>query len=428
MNNEPSKNKKTGLIMAVILVIVILAVIVVFAFKFVFNNENSSNELSNSSVDSVNSSNSSSNSSNSIIEDTKDFSFMYDFYATSEDYWNSKENKEYSTYNQLGYDNRRIFENFAGKKVGNVWSNLSHKTLGFSGIISASQEDNYTIDHYILNLENNKFLFAEKVEIINDQVPMSSSTLNLYVIGNDLKPYEISLSFEYLPEDITLEEDKWTINEFRDGEYFSINAYYKLNSKYCLQLDFPDVYPSDPTNEKYSSLIAYPYNESDIKELANKVTSLITLSKTSDIPEYREFTVSTDDINVADYATINLSTITYKSWYSGGSADKPPSVDVYTSNHEWIGISEFDTEENLKAQMSSSEMDLKEYSYNNATIYIAYNNDDASESLRGRYVSIILKDGDIWYSFTPRINSFDPNSGDTNDWIKKTLDGLVTFK
>ena len=222
--------------------------------------------------DKTDSSNNESNVSNNESKETSEsFKFIYDINKISDEWWNSV-NKQWSIGDYYVRTNKEIFDLGWEGRIGNTTGKLKIRPVGFTENIKIGyKSSNSGKDYYSLTVKDNNFLIPKRIRPISE----NSDEMEFYVLGNNLEFYNIELSVDDNPKGVELTEGSWKTVSYEDNEkhsYAYINSYYPINSDYCLQI----TYPSKSSNSNTEIEVK------DLKELADKVTSLISLEKMQD--------------------------------------------------------------------------------------------------------------------------------------------------
>lgn len=406
-------NKK---FLIIIIASVIILLVGIGAVLLVNNTNNKTGE-----IDSTESSNISSN--NKTENMSEDFKFILDMSKLTDEWWNSI-NKEWETFE---YTNKKVYDTRWEKELGNSSGKLQIRPIGFTETIKVGYESiTARDDYYTLTIKDNEFLVPQQIKVINDKVSNVSSELDFFVLGNDLWFYNVSLKVDNNPANIELVEGNWkTVYNEKNG-YIDADSYYPINVDYCLHISYP-VSTQDG---------GIKIEKNVLKELADNVTSLISLNKTNNPSNENDtlsFKVEHDDIELDANTIVLMKNMKIKSWHSGakdisgGISEGDTVITAYNSNNDWTYITEYERNKDLNYYLSYSDLAMKEYNYNGRNIYITYYTDEALDTYKGKYHSIMFKIDDIWYDVTG-INVIDPNQTDVNTWIKTMCDGVISFK
>ena len=376
----------------------------------------------NNKTDSSN--NESNVSNNESKEISEGFKFIYDINKISDEWWNSV-NEEWNIEDYYVRTNKEIYDLGWEGRIGNTTGKLKIRPVGFTENIKIGyKSSNSGKDYYSLTVKDNNFLIPKRIRPISE----NSDEMEFYVLGNNLEFYNIELSVDDNPKGIELTEGSWKTVSYEDNEkhsYAYINSYYPINSDYCLQI----TYPSKSSNSNTEIEVK------DLKELADKVTSLISLEKMQDqsYMKYATFKVNQDDIKLDDNTTVLMSSMKMTDWNSGATgANKQKDTIIFTCNsrNNSVEILECNKNEDFDSVSSSllnqSYLGLKEYKYMNRDIYIIYGTD--KYPFKGKYVGILFEiDGTI-YEVTSLAEGIDPTQSDVDSWIKNMCEEVISFK
>lgn len=368
--------------------------------------------------------------------ETGKFSFIYNYNDISDEWWNSinSELKEFE------YTNRKVFELRAEKSLGNVNGKLSVRPVDFKenlriGYESVTKKEEY----YSLELKNNTFLIPERIKVIDDNINNVSSELKFYVLGSDLFIYMVSLRVDYNPKNVVLDNNNWKIISNEVNGTITYDAYYPINTDYCLHLQFPNAISSQELKDMNEKSREYyknqmPYNEDDLKELVNKTVEVFSLSKIegTDINNQTTFNVNLNDIELDNNTKIIINNTKMKNWHSGAenvaakTSEKNSVIDLYNSNNELVYITEYSQDKDIDSYLSYINISLKEYNYNGRNIYIAYYNNKANKDYIGKYDGIMFKIDNTWYRI--KSSKLVEPSIDVDAWINNMCKGVVSFQ
>lgn len=405
-----TKGKKIALILGISAIIVVATVLIVMGI----NSNSNKNEISENQ----------NNSSAGSLETSK-FSYIYNFSEISDEFWNA-ENEYWAEYN-VSMTNKEAVEGFTSNSIGNLLGNIAVKTTGFSQTVDI--KNGYETEFYTLNLKQNDFLFMRQIEVLGNSSSAYDDQLYFYVIGNDLKPYQINFDIEKNPKDVELNEGEWIMQDKGSELGFNCYAFYKINDDYCLQIKFPDVITDEGLNKFNKTREEYPQDEADVKELREKVTSLITLTKNTDQkrPDERYFTVTAEDCEIAEGITVTFNKMKLSSWHSGNTnsnRSNNPLITVLGLRY----IEEYSNKSELDEYINSNDVAMKEYTYKNKNIYIVYFTDEALDEYRGKYTGIVINNGDSWYQIAAFSDICDPTTSDVDAWIEELCTDMISFK
>lgn len=361
---------------------------------------------------------------------TGEFSFIYNYNELLEEWWDSP-NSEW-----LEFTNRDAFEIRAEENLGNISGKLQVRPVDFTEYLKIGYES-ITIkdEYYSLEAKNNTFLIPQQIKVLDDDI---NSELKFYVLGTDLYTYEIKLMVDKNPKNVELNNNNWKIvsEESKGSLYY--NAYYPINTDYCLHLEFPYVVLEQTLKELDENTREYyktncPYNEKDLEELVNKTVEVFSLNKLQGTTiDKLSFNVELNDIELDNKTTVHMSNTKMISWHSGSVdvvgrlSEKDSVITVYNSNNEMVFITEYSTDKDVNSYLSYLDFSMKEYNYNGRDIYIVYYNDNAIEKYRGKYYGIMFKIDDIWYEIDGS-KAVDLTT-DVDAWINGMCNGVVSFK
>ena len=157
-------------ILIIVLVVIIVIAILIGAIVIVNNVTNTGNNENSASINSNNS-----EGENSQVA-SSEFSFIFDFYELSEEWWNTP-NEDWG---DVGYTNREIYDNRAESEIGNTTGKLRMRPLDFSEYINLDSE------YYVLEVQNNNFLTPEYLSTLSEEKMYNNNRLFLYALGTDL--------------------------------------------------------------------------------------------------------------------------------------------------------------------------------------------------------------------------------------------------
>ena len=362
------------------------------------------------------SSNNESNVSNNESKETSEgFKFIYDINKISDEWWNAV-NTDRSV-GDIKLTNKEVYESVAKYTIGNTTGKLNTHPVGFTENITIAYETyGRAKEHYTLTVNDNNFLIPKKLYVINN----SDSTLEFYVLGNDVYLYEVSLSIEKNPSDIELTEGSWKTEYREKDSYAAISSFYPINSDYCLEISYPSKSPA-------SSIKA-----EDLKQLADKVTSLISLKNVQDTTNesYNTLKVMHDDVKLDDNTIVNMKNMKIANWRSivkGVDDNKDTVILAYNSNNKAVEITEYNKNSSKDSIFSSfSTLGLKEYTYKNRDIYIVYGTDKSI--YKGKNIGILFEIDGIVYNVSYLFETTDSTETNLDSWIESMCDGIITFK
>lgn len=402
-----------------IIIIALVAVLLVGigAVLLIGNKHNKTGTInSNNNADS----NISSNNKSEIM--SEDFKFILDMSKLTDDWWNSI-NKEWETFE---YTNKKVYDIRWEKVLGNPDGQLQICPVGFTENIKVGYESITARDeYYSLTIKDNEFLIPQQIKVINDDVNSVSAELDFYVLANDLWFYNVSLNVDNNPADIELSEGNWkTVYNEKNG-YIDVDSYYPINVDYCLHISYPVSTQDGGTKIEKDVL----------KELADNATSLVSLNKINDTTNVDDlsFRVKHNDIELDENTIVLMKNMKMKSWHSGAGdvvgniSEGDTVITAYNSNNDWTYITEYKKDKDMDYYLSYLDLAMKGYNYNGRDIYITYYTDEAIDTYKGKYHSIMFKINDIWYDVAG-IKAIDPNQTDVNTWIKTMCDGVISFK
>lgn len=412
LNSKPPKKMNLGLIIGIVAVVSVVIVGIVLVPKL-FNKSNNSNGSQN----------------NSLYGDTElgteDF-FIFEFSKIKDDYWNKINDN--SIINQT---NKEVLNNNISSDIGDVWGPLAVKTTGFTENIQIGS------NYYTLNLKNNDFLFINSIPLLNDHVSKASSTINAFVIGKDLKSYNINISIENKKISTQMELNKWITNITDTNDIYSVTAYYKIDDTYYLKVDIPD-YFSDEFLEKNTSQKRenYPYTKKDVDNLMDKVLSLISLTKGQGELDTSYFTVNKENYKFKNGISMDFNSMKFETWNSGDKDARysmllaQPCLSIDRENYKRVFMYQWNGKNSYDKYLNTNNYLLKDYEYKGKKFYIEYFSDETEyEELRGKYVGISFQDGDYYYSISSiGYKDLDPNTLDINNWFKNLTDELLIFE
>ena len=414
-------------ILIIVLVVIIVIAILIGAIVIVNNVTNTGNNENSASINSNNS-----EGENSQVA-SSEFSFIFDFYELSEEWWNTP-NEDWG---DVGYTNREIYDNRAESEIGNTTGKLRMRPLDFSEYINLDSE------YYVLEVQNNNFLTPEYLSTLSEEKMYNNNRLFLYALGTDLFLHEVRLNVDTIPANVELNNEKWKMVSTEKGMFMNFDAYYKINDEYCIHLEFPTPIlekewnnMSEDDKDYYEP--KYPYSEEDVEELVNKTMQTISVKKAEENIEDAELiNVKLDDIKLDENITINMSTMKIISWSSDTEGTGPQVaigqniMILENANNDVISLSEYraSSEENMKEfQQEYKSREMEEYIYNNKQIYVTYYSDDAVEQLRGKYFGIMFQVDGRWYEiFNMGETAVDSNDLDIDSWVSNMLEGIISI-
>ena len=415
-------NKKILIIVISIIVVILVAIGAVVLVKN--TNSNDSN---------VNVSENEENKENKVKDG--EFSFIYNYNELTEEWWNSL-NNEAKAY---GFTNREVLENRTEKDLGNLTGKLSVRPVDFIEYLKIGYKL-ITIkgEYYSLEAKNNTFLIPSQMKIIDDNINTISAELRFYVLGSDLFPYEISLRVDNNPRDVKLIDNEWKIVSTSNNGAIRYDAYYPVNTDYCLHLEFPYTYLEEAfkdldesTRKQYKA--KYPYDKDDLEELVNKTVKVFSLNKLDGTTvDELSLNVKLNDIQLDNKTIVHINNTKLTFWQSGaestvGSMFKKDSIiTAYNANNEIVYITEYSSDKSVDSLLSYLSLLKKEYKYNGRDMYIVYYSDDASEAYKGQYYGIMFKIDNTWYKVSGK-DTVAPTI-DVDAWISSMCNGVVTFK
>lgn len=410
----------------IIIISIIVAILVGIGVVVLVKNTNTDESNTNISQNKKNQENE--------VKDGK-FSFIYNYNDLTEEWWNTL-NDEWKDY---GFTNIKVLENRTEKALGNLTGKLSVRPVDFIEYLKIGYESIMIKDeYYSLEIKNNTFLIPNQIKIIDDNINNVSAELRFYILGSDLFPYEISLMVDDNPRDIELINNEWKIVSTSNNGTIGYDAYYPVNTDYCLHLTFPYAYLEEGlkdlderTREYYKT--KRPYDEKDLEELVNKTVKVFALSKLNGTTvDKLSLNVKLNDIQLDNNTTVHMNNTKMISWHSGtGNVvgkifEKDSVITAYNSNNEMVYVTEYSSDKSVDSLFSYLNLSKKEYNYNGRDMYIVYYNDEATEMFRGKYYGILFKIGDIWYEVNGS-KTVEPTI-DVNSWIKNMCSGVITFK
>ncbi len=412
-NSKPPKKMNLGLIIGIVSAAVVILISGIIFVPKLFNKNNNFGSSQNNSIYGENE------------LGTEGF-FVFEFSKIKEEYWNKT--NENSIINQT---NKEVLNNNIDSDIGDIWGPLAIKTTGFTENIQIGS------NYYTLNLKNNDFLFVNSIPLLNDDVNKASSIINAFVLGKDLKTYNISISIENKKIDTQMELNKWITNITDTNDIYSITAYYKIDDTYYLKVDIPD-YFSDEFLEKNTSQKRenYPYTKKDVDNLMDKVLSLISLTKGQGKLDTSYFTVNKENYKFKNGITMNFNSMKIVSWDSGNKdslysmLQAQPCLSIDRINYKRVFMYQWNGKSSYDKYLNTNNYLLKEYEYQGKKFYIEYFSDEEEyEELRGKYVGISFQDGDYYYSISSiGYKNVDPNTLDINNWFKNLTDELLIFE
>lgn len=369
------------------------------------------------------------NKESAIMSD--EFQFILDMDKISEEWWNSIN----ESMKEFNYTNNKVYNTKKEGTLGSSSGKLQVCPAGFTESIKIGNE------YYSLNVASNNFLTPEQIKIINTDVKNISSKMKFYVLGNDLNFYNVNLSIDKKTSDVELDDGNWkTVSNEKDGKFY-LNSYYPINSNYCLHIEFPTTIAEESWNDmneatKNHYKSNFPYDEKDLEELAESVTSLVSLKKINDSNTTDKLTINVelDDIKLDNNTTVLMNTMKMISWHSGAedvASSKLSRGDTviiaYNTNGGKTTLTEYNASKNMDDYFSITNIELKEYNYEGKDIYISYYTDKATtKTFRGKYRGIMFKIDDIWYEISGT-ELIDPTQTDVNEWIKNLCDGVISL-
>lgn len=412
-DSRSSKKKNLALIIGIVIgVIAILIITIMLVPKLLNKNSAFGKEQSNS-----------------VYGDTGIISgdfFIYEFSKIKKEYWNET-NKD-SLINQT---NKEFLNNNINSSIGDVWGPLAVKTTGFTENVEIGS------GYYTLNLKNNDFLFINDIPILTDFTWQASSNIYAFVLGRNLKKYDVTISIECEKIDVQMELNKWITDIINTEDIYSISAYYKIDDEYYLKIEIPQ-YLSDDLLKKHTNLTRAdcPYTRKDIDNLMNKIISLISLSKSEEKLDTGYFTINRENYRFDNGISINFNSMKFANWDSGNKDVVysmrlgQPCLSIYRENNKMVFLTQWNGKNSYDNYLNINNYLLKEQEYQGKKFYIEYfSEEEKYEELRGMYSGISFQDGDYWYTIS-LIDDQDPNSDtfDINNWFKNLTDGLLIFE
>ncbi|MCH5338343.1 MAG: sigma-70 family RNA polymerase sigma factor [Acetatifactor sp.] len=360
------------------------------------NNEYVSQQANNSDMNGNSDTNNDTNlSSDDEFEMGADrFSFIYDLDKLTDEGTNF-----------LDEEDKYLIDLRWGSKIGNPHGQLHIRPVGFSENVKV------WADYYKLTVKSNKFLIPQKLEVIS----YNSGCLYFYILGNDWVFYNVQLDIDSIPHGIELTQGSWH-TEFIDlDNCVNAKSYYQIDDDYCLRIDY-----------------MFGVSEEVMRELVDKVTTLITFEKISDTEDVNIgiFSVELDEIKLDENIAVRMDRLVC--WHSGAEENYSSIfagdsvVNAENTSGNWTYVTEFSKDKDMDEYLSYLDMALKEYSYHGRDIYIGYYTDESNDFFNGKYIGIFFEVDGILYEVAGG-KAMDPSEIDVDTWISTMCDGVISI-
>ena len=360
------------------------------------NNEYVSQQANNSDMNGNSDTNNDTNlSSDDEFEMGADrFSFIYDLDKLTDEGTNF-----------LDEEDKYLIDLRWGSKIGNPHGQLHIRPVGFSENVKV------WADYYKLTVKSNKFLIPQKLEVIS----YNSGCLYFYILGNDWVFYNVQLDIDSIPHGIELTQGSWH-TEFIDlDNCVNAKSYYQIDDDYCLRIDY-----------------MFGVSEEVMRELVDKVTTLITFEKISDTEDVNIgiFSVELDEIKLDENIAVRMDRLVC--WHSGAEENYSSIfagdsvVNAKNTSGNWTYVTEFSKDKDMDEYLSYLDMALKEYSYHGRDIYIGYYTDESNDFFNGKYIGIFFEVDGILYEVAGG-KAMDPSEIDVDTWISTMCDGVISI-
>jgi hypothetical protein len=281
-------------------------------------------------------------------------------------------------------------------------------------------------DIYMLKFKNNNCLFPMQFKNLDSKVHTESASLGVVVLTKGLQSFCSTIAIVDNPGDdcSTFPKMDWTVvprvNENGDTAFA---LYYPIDDTYCLIFKLFDFYV--PKNSANSPDV------DDMKDLIRILTSTISVEKFAGGTTVAG-SATLDDVNLDSNIIVHLKNAKIVNWDSGAGAildksfEKDVHLSIYNAKNKSILITEYDLKKDIDAHCAEMGWSKSEYTYNGKDMYVYRYDDDAEESLRGRYIGIMFNINDAWYSVCYTSRSFD-EVADFDAWITEMIDGVLTI-
>ena len=360
------------------------------------NNEYVSQQANNSDMNG----NSDTNNDTNLLSDDEfemgadRFSFIYDLDKLTDEGTNF-----------LDEEDKYLIDLRWGSKIGNPHGQLHIRPVGFSENVKV------WADYYKLTVKSNKFLIPQKLEVIS----YNSGSLYFYILGNDWVFYNVQLDIDSIPHGIELTQGSWH-TEFIDlDDCVNAKSYYQIDDDYCLRIDY-----------------MFGVSEEVMRELVDKVTTLITFEKISDTEDVNigTFSVELDEIKLDENIAVRMDRLVC--WHSGAEENfssifaGDSVVNAKNTSGNWTYVTEFSKDKDMDEYLSYLDITLKEYSYHGRDIYIGYYTDESNDFFYGKYIGIFFEIDGIFYEVAGG-KAMDPSEIDVDTWISTMCDGVISI-
>lgn len=353
-------------------------------------------------------------------EPVKHNAFIYEWSKIPDEFWD-QEGKLSPTYRQ---ELNEVIEN----TIGDVWGPLALKTKGFKRNFKAG--DNY----YTLAVEDNDFIFFNEIPQV-DALDESLHTLNFYVLYQDYTIYDVEIGLHILEKNKwkipDIDTDEWVLIPAVDGTIvsktnrqatmkddgiYTLSAFHKFNSEYCLEISFPSCQKGKTS-----------YTKEDVEELASKVLPLITVIPLEGDQDTKTLHVNAGTLDLTQDATINLSELNITHWCSGEHVtrgklrDRVPILLFENDHYTDVSLEQWESRDMLNAYLEEWDQEIEPYTYKGIDIELMH--DDTF------YSGIIFENNGYLFQLGSNggINRIE-NYNSPDEWIDKVVDGIVDFR
>lgn len=353
------------------------------------------------------------------MPDDDHYQFLYDL-NINKDWWDRQTDS--------GKTNRELFDEGWESHIGSTSGALMIRPVDFTIGIKINDSG------YRLSVQENHFLIPQHIRAIDDNLESTSSELTFFVVGSDCGYEAVKLLVYEKPEDVEMPAGEWTLVEDENEIWYGVECYYPIDDTYCLKLSLPYTvsdmgWAVSDLDERLAYEQAYPYTTDDVVELANKVTSMMSLTPMTDI-SVGSVDLEIDDISLDDHITLLCGTNDIVSWHSGiaslfGSDYANNSVITFPYNDEWRYVTAYTGGKDIDAYLSQYGCVRKKDKWNGHTVYLEYIGDasDLSEYI-GMYTGVAFEADGVWYDVTTYVPV---DVDDVNQYITDLFDGILDW-
>ena len=362
-----------------------------------------------------------------------EYQFIFDFFSFTDEWW--KEKNENNSIGDFIMTNKDVFELCSSKDLGNVFGQLSLTPIDFQVpiIVENKNNDNY----YIINFNNNKFIFPQELKVLDSNLNNVSSMLTLSLIDNQLMPYVFNLKVDATPTSIKNKVGEWvelsekqttssninvndifTNKDDASGEYRKV--YYVFDEKYCLSLS---------TNSNiYMKNAEMTAGLEDIESFIDNFLKTISIEKVE--KQDAVIKIFKDNVILSDGTEICLNNKVVEHWTSGASNvtsgifENDNVISIYNQNEHVVNIREYDDGKDVDELLYYLGLEKEEYDYYGKKIYLCKYSNDVIE--QQSYVSFMFEVDGIWYDVGYQYD-LQQEQGDLNDWIDTMIEGIINI-